>query len=92
MWGEKGLFLYLPQYFIPLWWQEGARSPALAALLPGSHDSMLLLFKLLGRMGIISNEAHVLRTCNYIPLGYNLCLILLCKVINIVKDYLYLSA
>lgn len=84
--------MYLQQYFTPLWWQEGTCSPASAALFPGSHDSMLLLFKLLGRMGIISNEAHVLRTCNYNPLGYNLCLILLCKVINIVKDYLYLSA
>ena len=57
--GGEGLFSHLRQYFTPLCWQEGARSPPSAALFPGSRDSMLLLFELLGRMGIISNEAHV---------------------------------
>lgn len=65
IWGGEGLYLYLWQYFTPLWWQERAPSPPSAASFPGRHDPMLLLFNLPGRRGIISNEAHVLRTCNY---------------------------
>lgn len=47
--------------FQPSLRQEGAHTPALAALLLGSHSSGLLNFKLVGRTGIISNEAYVLK-------------------------------
>lgn len=61
---EKGQFFYFHQYFTPFWLPNRTHSTSSGDLFPERQNLMLLLLKLLGRRGIISKAAHVLRTRN----------------------------